>query len=97
MCAAGQKPTAGTIVSMQSVDCGTKKDGKKSTSLVCQQYVVRTATTEYRIRQPKSSEQEIFPSNTAIQFTLAKDKMKFKVNGKKYEYLVVGTSAVQPQ
>jgi hypothetical protein len=97
MCTAGQKPTAGTIVSMQSVDCGTKKDGKKSTSLVCQQYVVRTPTTEYRIRQPKSSEQEIFPANTPIQFTLDKDKMKFKVNGKNYKYLVVGTSAVQPQ
>ena len=36
----------------------------------------------------------IFPPNTPIDFTLDKDKMKFKANGKKYEFLVVGTSAI---
>lgn len=94
MCTADQKPTAGTIVSMRSVDCGTKKDGKNSTSLLCHQYVVRTSTTEYQIRQPKSSEQEIFPAGTPVQFTLEKHKMKFKANGKKYEFLVVGMSSL---
>jgi hypothetical protein len=93
-----QKPVAATIISMQSVDCGSKKEGKdKSTSLVCQQYTVRTSTTEYQIRQRKPSEQEILPANTAIEFTLEKDKMKFKVNGKKYEFIVVGTSALKTQ
>jgi hypothetical protein len=83
---------------MQSVECGTKKEGKnKSTSLVCQQYVVHTSTTEYQIRQPKPSEQAILPANTPIQFTLDKDKMKFTWNGKKYQFLVVGTSAIQHQ
>jgi len=97
-CVAGEKPTAGTVVSMQSVECGSKKEGKKkSTSLLCHQYVVRTGTTEYQIRQPKPSEQTIVPANTAIQFTLNKDKMKFKWNGKTFEYIVVGTSAVQAQ
>jgi len=92
---AAQKPMAGTIMSEASVDCGTKQQGKKqSTSLLCQQYTVRTATSEYQIRQPKPSSQAILPANTPIEFTLDKDKMKFKVNGKKYEYLVVGTSAV---
>jgi hypothetical protein len=52
VCAAGEKPTAGTIVSMRAVDCGTKNDKKKSTSPLCHQYVVRTSTTEYEIRQP---------------------------------------------
>jgi hypothetical protein len=94
-CSAGQKLTSGTIVSMQSVECGSKKEGKnKSMHLVCQQYIVHTSTTEYQIRQPKPSEQEIFPANTMIQFVLDKNKMKFKLNGKKYEFLVVGTSAV---
>jgi hypothetical protein len=93
-----QKSTAGTIISMQSVDCGSKKEGKnKSTSLLCQQYVVRTATTEYQIRQPKPSQQAILPANTPIQFTLDKDKMKFKLSGKNYEFLVVGTSTLQSQ
>ncbi len=92
---AAQPPMAGTIISETSVDCGTKKQGKKeSTNLLCQQYTVRTATAEYQIRQPKSADKAILPANTPIEFTLDKDKMKFKVNGKKYEYLIVGTSAV---
>lgn len=92
---AAQKPLAGTIISETSVDCGTKKQSKKeSTALVCQQYVIRTATSEYLVRQAKPSTQAIIPANTPIEFTLDKDRMKFKVNGKKYEFLVVGNSAV---
>jgi hypothetical protein len=92
---AAQKPTAATIVSESSVGCGSKKQGKKeSTDLMCQQYTVRTSTTEYQIRQTKPSDKTILPANTPIEFTLDKDKMKFKANGKKYEYLVVGTSTI---
>jgi hypothetical protein len=98
VCSADQKPTAGTIISETSVDCGTKKQSKKeSTALVCQQYVIRTATSEYQVRQPKPSNQAIIPANTPIEFTLDKNKMKFKVNGKKYEFLVVGNSAIGAQ
>jgi hypothetical protein len=98
LCSAADAPTAGTITAMQSVECGTKKEGKKSsTSLLCQQYAVRTSTTEYQIRQPKPSEQALLPLSTPIQFTIDKHKMKFKLNGKKYEFLVVGMSAIQPQ
>jgi hypothetical protein len=92
---AAQQPMAGTIVSENSVSCGTKKQGKKeSTDLLCQQYAVRTATVEYQVRQPKPSDKTILPANTPIEFTVDKDKMKFKANGKKYEYVIVGTSAV---
>ena len=90
-----QKSTAGTIISMSSVECGAKKENKKtSTPLLCQQYVVRTSTAEYQIRQPKPSKQGILPTNTPVQFTLDKDVMKFKLNGKKYEFRVVGSSAL---
>lgn len=93
-----QKPGAGTIISMSSVECGTKKENKKtSTPLLCQQYVVRTSTAEYQIRQPKPSKQDILPANMPIQFTLDNDLMKFKLNGKKYEFRVVGSSALEPQ
>jgi len=79
-CPAAQKPSAGTIISMQSVDCGTKKEGKnKSTSLLCQQYLVRTATTEYQIRQSKPSEQDILPANTPIQFTIDKRQDEIQI------------------
>ena len=95
---AGTTPQSGTIISEQSVDCGTKNKGKKSsTDVVCQQYIVHTATTEYQIRQPKPKDQAIIPANTPIQFTVDKDKMKFKVNGQGYEFLIVGTSALSPQ
>jgi hypothetical protein len=56
--------------------------------------MVRTTTTEYLIRQPKPSDSTILPANTPIEFMLDKDKMKFQVNGKKYEYVVVGTLAI---
>jgi hypothetical protein len=35
----------------------------------------------------------LIPVNTSVEFTLEKDKMKFKANGKKYEYLVVSETA----
>jgi hypothetical protein len=95
---ANEVPTPAKIISETSVDCGSKKQGKKqSTELLCQQYVVQTSTTEYQIRQEKPSEKEILPAGTAIEFTLSKDKMKFKVTGKKYEFLVVGTSGLGSQ
>jgi len=92
---ASQPPMAGTIVSESSVDCGTKNQGKKgSTNLICQKYTVQTDTTEYQIQQSKPSAKAILPANTPIEFTLDKDKMKFKAVGKSYEFLVVGTSAI---
>jgi hypothetical protein len=95
---AADKPTAATIISMQAVECGTKNKGKKSsTAVLCHQYIVRTSSTEYQIRQPKPSEEAILPPNTSIQFTVDKQKMKFKANGKKYEYLVVGMTALPSQ
>ena len=89
---------SGTVVSMTSVDCGTKKKNKKeSTSLLCQQYVVHTATSEYKIQQQKPGDQHIIPANTPIQFTIDKNKMKFKVNGQKYELVIVSTAALNAQ
>ena len=97
---AANTQTTGTIISEKSVECGTKNKGKKtiksSTEVLCQQYVVHTTTTEYEIRQPKPSSQAIIPANSAIQFAINKDKMKFKLNGKSHEFLIVGTSPIAP-
>ena len=83
---AGEKPQTGTIISESSVDCGSKTDKhKKSMELLCQEYVVRTATTDYHVRQQKSSNQALIPVDTSVEFTLDKDKMKFKANGKSLE------------
>ena len=90
---AGPKPQPGTILSHTSVSCGTKKSKKQDIDLLCHQYVVRSGTTDYTIRQPKPDEQHIIPLNTAIQFTLDKHKMKFKVNGTKFEFMVISQAA----
>ena len=89
----GSKPQQGTIVSQTSVTCGAKKSKKQDIDLLCQQYVVRSGTTDYTIRQPKPSDQTLIPLNTLIQFTLDKNKMKFKADGKSFEFIVVSQAA----
>jgi hypothetical protein len=41
----------------------------------------------------KPVEKELIPIHTPIEFSLDKDKIKFKANGKSYEYLVVSEAA----
>ncbi|MGB8476980.1 MAG: hypothetical protein WCE61_23120 [Candidatus Acidiferrum sp.] len=92
--AAAKVPQTGTIVSESSVACGSRMKNKKVMSeVLCQEYVVRTETTEYHVRQEKPAGKELIPVNTRIEFTLDKDKMKFHANGKKYEYIVVSETA----
>ncbi len=91
--AAGPKPQSGNILSHTSVACGTKKSKKQDIDLLCQQYVVRSGTTDYTIRQPKPSEQTVIPLNTAIEFKLDKNKMKFKVDGQSFEFIVISQNA----
>ena len=93
---AGPKPQPGTILSQTSVNCAEKKSKKENVSLLCQQYVVRSGSTDYTIRQPKPSDQTLIPLNTTIQFTLDKDKMKFKANGKSFDFVVISQAAASP-
>ena len=95
---AGNKPQSGTIISENSVACGsTQEKGKKNkqitVAVLCQEYVVRTAGTDYHIRQTRPSDKALIPINTPIEFTLDKDKIKFHANGKSYEYQVVSEAA----
>jgi hypothetical protein len=90
---AGPKPQSGNILSQTSVACATKKSKKQDIHLLCQQYVVRSGTTDYTIRQPKPSEQAIIPLNTTIEFKLDKNKMKFKVDGQSFEFMVISQAA----
>ena len=93
------KPQFGTIISENSVACGStvekgRKNKQTTVEVLCQEYVVRTVGTDYHIRQLKPSDKALIPVNTPIEFTLDKDKMKFKANGKSYEYLIVSEAAV---
>jgi len=84
----------GTLVSENSVACGSQTKGKKqSVEMMCQEYVIRTDTTEYHVRQEKEAHKELLPVNAPVELTISKDKMKFKVNGKGYEMLIVSESA----
>ena len=64
--------------------------------MLCLEYVVRTETTGYHVHQERRADQELIPVNTSIEFTLDKDKMKFRTNSKKYGYLVVSETAAAP-
>jgi hypothetical protein len=61
--------------------------------MMCQEYVIRTDATDYHVRQEKEEHKALLPVNAPVELTLSKDKMKFKVNGKGYEMLVVSESA----
>ncbi|HEY6337015.1 MAG TPA: hypothetical protein VIW68_00835 [Candidatus Sulfotelmatobacter sp.] len=92
--AAAKDKMQGTIVSESSVACGSQAKGKKETvQVMCQEYVIRTDTTEYHVRQEKEAHQAMLPVNAPVELSLSKDKMKFTVNGKSYEMLVVSESA----
>jgi hypothetical protein len=91
---AGPKPQSGTILSQTSVACGTKKSKKQDIDLLCHQYVVRSGTTDYTIRQPKPDEQQIIPLNSPIEFTLDKNMMKFKAGGTSFKFMVISQAAV---
>ena len=90
---AANTPQTGTVISENSVNCGSK-GGKKSIDLLCQDYVVRTTSGEYHIRQQKPSDKALVPVNTTIAFTIDKDKIKFKIDGKSYEYVIVAEAAI---
>ena len=92
--AAADTVMQGTIVSESSVSCGSEAKGKKQTvEMMCQEYVIRTDTTEYHVRQEKEAHKALLPVNSPVELTLKKDKVKFRVNGKEYEMLVVSESA----
>jgi hypothetical protein len=89
----GPKPQPGVVRSHTSVACGTKKSKKQDIDLLCQQYVVRSGTTDYTIRQPKPDAQHLIALSTPIQFTLDKNMMKFKVNGTSFKFVVISQAA----
>jgi len=92
--AKGKQEMQGTIISESSVACGSQANGKKKTTqLMCQEYVIRAGTTEYHVRQEKEEHKEMLPINAPVELTINKDKMKFKVNGKSYEMLIVSEAA----
>lgn len=94
---AKDKTITGTIVSESSVPCGSQAKRHKQMNLLCQEYVVRTDTTEYHVRQAQPYHAALVPVNTQIEFKLDKDKMKFRVDSKEHDLIVVSETAIAPQ
>jgi hypothetical protein len=91
---AGTPPQTGTVLSQSSATCGEKKAKKQSFNLLCQQYVVRSGSTDYTVQQPKPEDKKLIPLNTAVEFKLDKSKMKLKASGKSFEFMVISQAAV---
>ena len=85
-----------TIVSMSDVACGSHRTvgWNKSADVLCQEYVIRTATLEYHIRQPKDKHASLLPIGAQAEFLVHKDEIKLRVNGKVRTFTVTGASAL---
>ncbi len=86
----------GMIVSMTSVPCGSQvKRHKKTQELLCQEYVLRSDTMEYHIRQGEPKRTDLLPVGLQAEFRLDKDRMRVRVpgSGKEREYQVVSEAA----
>jgi hypothetical protein len=86
----------GRVASMRSVPCGVQgKNHKRMERMLCEQYVVRTDTMNYQIRQELPKKVNLLPVGQEIYFRVKKNRMLvrgFTLNGKKIkdqEYLIV--------
>jgi hypothetical protein len=98
---------SGKLLQMDSVNCGVEeKDAKSFTGemigtdsghkrtqqLLCQEYVLQTDNTIYRIRPRDEKHPVLLPVGEEAQFRLEKDKMLVRVetlDSKEREYIVV--------
>lgn len=98
---------SGKLLQMDSVQCGmSEKEGKslagemlgtdsgskKTHELLCQEYLLQSAKTIYRIRPRDEKHPVLLPVGDQAQFRLEKDKMLLRVedlDNKEREYVVV--------
>ena len=86
----------GMIVSMSSVPCGSQvKRHKKTQELLCQEYVLRSNTMEYHIRQGEPKRTDLLPVGQETEFRVDKDRIRVRVPGSaKYRALLIPDQAV---
>ncbi|HUB01256.1 MAG TPA: hypothetical protein VL983_01175 [Terriglobales bacterium] len=88
------QPQSGSILQMDSVQCGTDQKSDKSFAgeligtdnahqkmhtLLCQEYVVQTDRIVYRIRPRDDKHPVLLPVGEQAQFYIEKDYMKLRV------------------
>jgi len=94
-----------TIVTMNSVPCGTKGGHHKEThELLCHEYVLRSGSTEYHIRQKEKKSTDLLAIGQQATFTIHKDRMRLhatNTSGKSKDFefalvLITAASEVNP-
>ena len=83
-----------TIVSMNSVSCGTKGGHKKTNELLCHEYVLRSDSTEYHVQQKEAKSTDLLAIGQQATFTIHKDRMHLHATNtsgkpKDFEFVVV--------
>ena len=76
---------------------GTDSGHRKTQELLCQEYVLQTEKTVYRIRPRDEKHPVLLPVGEQAQFRLEKDKMLLRLESadpKEHEYIVV---SMQPR
>jgi hypothetical protein len=87
-------PQSGTLLQMDSVECGTDQKSAKSLTgeligtdsahqkmhtLLCQEYLLQTDRIIYRIRPKDDKHPALLPVGEKAQFRIEKDHMKLRV------------------
>jgi hypothetical protein len=87
-------PQSGTLLQMDSVECGTDQKSDKSLTgeiigtdsahqkmhtLLCQEYLLQTDRIIYRIRPKDDKHPALLPVGEKAQFHIEKDHMKLRV------------------
>ena len=93
-----------TIVSMNSVPCGTKGGHKKTRELLCHEYVLRSGSTEYHIQQKVGKKTDLLALGQQVTFTIHDDRMRLhatNTSGKSKDFefalvLITAASEVNP-
>jgi len=88
-----------TIVTMNSVPCGTKGGHhKKTRELLCHEYVLHSGSTEYHIQQKEEKSTDLLALGQQATFTIHKDRMRLHATNtsgklKDFEFVVVSMTA----
>jgi hypothetical protein len=88
-----------TIVTMNSVPCGTKGEHhKKTRELLCHEYVLRSGSTEYHVQQKEEKSTDLLAIGQQATFTIHKDRMRLHATNtsgklKDVEFVLVSITA----
>jgi hypothetical protein len=74
----------GTIVTVNPIPCGGKGVHLwKNEELLCHEYVVRSGTTDYHVRQKEAKSTDVLAVGQQITFTIHEERMRFEATNAK--------------